>query len=302
MIGNSQSNTSEKLFLNALPFTYPAEPVTFYFSDHDVENVPLTPLKREKLLTAEIMGLFPSLKTGQVIYTSFTRKLDGFKSLDIDFNNPDNYYLVKRCYNKEIRMFFRKRNCITESTFVNDTQVWLSTKDKPKKAIKGCSYFDRFTIKVSYDVYRKTPLLVVSYDSPGKIWKTSVQRLLNTYNGADEDPFSESGPSPIGMLKRVLVYEPLDKEEKKRKFTLTRYDRIRSNDFSKSGIDLWHVYPIVNNELAHYLGFESEEEDNPWEKTNRYTKNLPKIEAFVEGFLKMKTSGKLCPLEMTSSL
>lgn len=296
MIGNSTAISPEKLFLNALPFTYPAEPVTFYFSDHDVEEIPLVPLKSDQLITDEIIGLFPGLKPGQTIYTSFTRNVAGFKPLAIDFNDPVNYYLVKRYYNKEIRMFFRKRNCITESTFVNDTQVWLSTKDKPKKAIKGCSYFDRYTIKVSYDVYRKTPLLVVSYDSPGKIWKTSVQRLLNTYNGAADDPFSESGPSPLGMLKRVLVYEPLDKEEKKRKFTLTRYDKIRSNDFSKSGVDLWHVYPIVNNELAHYLGFESEEEDNPWEKANRYTKNLPKIEAFVEGFLKNEDFRRIVPV------
>ena len=115
MIGNSTAISPEKLFLNALPFTYPAEPVTFYFSDHDVEEIPLVPLKSDQLITDEIIGLFPGLKPGQTIYTSFTRNVAGFKPLAIDFNDPVNYYLVKRYYNKEIRMFFRKRNCITVS-------------------------------------------------------------------------------------------------------------------------------------------------------------------------------------------
>ncbi len=297
MTGYIKSVSKEKLYLNALPFSFPADPVTFYFSDHDVEEIPLVPLKSEQLLTDEIKGLFPGLKPRQTIYTSLTRKVEGFKPLPIDFNDPDNYYLVKRYYNREIRMFFRKRNHITESTFVNDTQVWLKMKEQPKKnAIKGCAYYDRYTIKVSYDVNRKTPLLVVSYDNPGKIWKKSVQTLLNTYNGEADDPFSESGRSPLGMLKRVLVYEPLDKEEKKRKFTLTRYDRIRSTEFSKSKIDLLHVYPIVNNDLARYLGFENEEEDNHWEKANRYTKNLPKIESFVEAYLKTDEFRKIVPV------
>lgn len=296
MVGNSQSNSLEKLFLNALPFSYPAEPVTFYFSDHDVENIPLTPLKSEQLLTAEILGLFPSLRLGQVIYTSFTRKLEGFKPLAIDFNNPDNYYLVKRYYNREIKHFFKIRNRITDTTFVNDTQIWLRTKEQPKKAIKHCAYYDRFTLKVSYDVYRKTPLLVISYDNPAKVWKTTVQSLLDTYNGAADDPFSESGPSPLGMLKRVLVHETLNKEENIRRFTITRYDKIRSNEFPGSGVDLKNVFPIVNNELAHYLGFESEEEDNPWEKANRYTKNLPKIEWFVKEFIATDEFRKIMPV------
>ena len=76
--------SKEDLRLNSLLFNFPTEPVTFWFSKEDRDDVPLTPLTLQ-LFPSNIETIFPGIGNADTIYTSFTRKLDGFTPLAIDF-------------------------------------------------------------------------------------------------------------------------------------------------------------------------------------------------------------------------
>lgn len=122
------SKPKEKLFLNTLKFDFPAEPVTFYFSDTDMEDAHFTYLKSSKLFPVGIRNIFPNLKNNDTLYTSFTKQVNGAKPLAVDFNNPNNFHLVKRYYNEKNQRFFITRNFLADSTFIGDTQVWVKDK------------------------------------------------------------------------------------------------------------------------------------------------------------------------------
>lgn len=292
MIGNSQSFTSEKLFLNAVAFSYPTEPVTFYFSNHDVPTTSLQPIRGDKLLTQQILALYPEAANGKTIYTSFCRQIEGFVPLQIDFNDPENYYLVKQYYNREILHYFRHKERIVEKTFVGDTQVWIRNRDLPGRRIKGCAYYDRYTLKISYDTIHQTPLLVVTYDNPAKIWAQTVQSLQDKYNDIFDNPFGSAGSNPMSMLNKVLVYE--NKKNKHSRFTIARYSDIKNGKLNSNNIDLKNVFPIVNNRLAEYLGTEG---DDNTSKVNRYKKQLPKLNGFIGQFLMNEDFRSIIPIE-----
>ena len=116
MVQTSTTPTEEKLFLNTLAFDYPKEGVTMYFSDKDVSGVSLFPLTN--LYPDGIENCFPNIQPGTKIYTSFTRPLEGFASIKMDFSNPANFFFVKRYYNREIMRFFRKQNILAAENFV----------------------------------------------------------------------------------------------------------------------------------------------------------------------------------------
>jgi len=66
---------------------------------------------------------------------------------------------------------------------------------------------------------------------------------------------------------------------------------------SERAIDYNNVYPIVGSKLAAYLCFEEEEEnDNPFQRVNRYTKYLSKIFGFYNNYLKNENFQKVVPI------
>lgn len=276
--------SKEDLRLNSLLFNFPTEPVTFWFSKEDRDDVPLTPLTLQ-LFPSNIETIFPGIGNADTIYTSFTRKLDGFTPLAIDFGDLKNFALVKRYYNREIKHFFSSREIIVEPTYIKDNQVWLRTKEKQEKMVKDCAYFDRFTIKVNYNYQMRAPELVISYDRPAKVYRKSVADFIKENNDAT-DPFSTQGENPVDLMNRVLRVVRR-KKDNSRVYSVTKYERLCKAQNEGDEVDFSHVYPVVNNRLAAFLGFEeeTEEEDNPFLKKNRYTKYIAKITEFKKKYL-----------------
>ncbi len=162
----------ESLFTNTLAFEFPKDPKIFYFSKKDREAVSLTKLSHQ-LFPCNIKEIFPDISNADTIYTSFDRKLEGFKPLTIDFSK-ENFSFIKRYYNREIKHYFTIENILVEPTFIKDNQIWLRSTDATSKRIKDCVVYDRFTIKVNYNHFFNTPELVLSYDRQAKVYRKAV--------------------------------------------------------------------------------------------------------------------------------
>ena len=120
----------ESLFLNTLAFEFPKEPKIFYFSTEDREDVSLTKLSHQ-LFPDNIKEIFPDISNADTIYTSFEWELEGFHPLEISFPT-ENFALIKRYYNREIKNYFSKKDILVEPTFIKNNQIWLrNTGDKP---------------------------------------------------------------------------------------------------------------------------------------------------------------------------
>lgn len=293
----TQSSPQEDLRLNSLLFSFPSEPVTFWFSREDRDGVALTPLTHT-LFPSNIDTIFPGLQNDAKIYTSFTRQLNGFTALPIDFNDLKNFALVKRYYNREIRFYFQRMNAIVEPDFIGDNQIWLLGQAPATRRVKGCTYYDRFTLKVNFNHIYNRPEIVLSFDRPAKILNKSVASFISDYNASNDNPFAEMTVDPVTLLNRVLTYKILDGDVTKKRYRITKYEKLIENQNEGEDIDLSRVFPIVNNELAQFLGFEGEEEyDNPFEKKNRYESYVPKIAEFRDRFLQCDMFRRIAPIE-----
>lgn len=270
----------ESLFLNTLAFEFPKEPKIFYFSKEERKDVSLTKLSHQ-LFPINIKDIFPNLTNDCFLYTSFTRKLEGFTPLSINFTT-DNYALVKRYYNREIKYYFTHRNYLVEPTFIQDNQIWL--RNNTDKTPTGCTLYDRYTIKVNFNHFTNLPELVLSYDRKAKVLNKSVEAFLSEEENATADLFN-----------RVVHVEYFENEEKKiTKTRVTKYEKLLE---SERTIEYNNVYPIVGSKLAAYLCFEDDEDnDNPFQKVNRYTKYLSKIFGFYNKYLKNESFQKVVPI------
>lgn len=85
---NVASKPMENLFLNTLKFEFPAEPVTFYFSDTDLADAHFTYLKSSALFPVGIRDIFPNLKNNDTLYTLFTKQVNGVNGVIL---LPDNW-------------------------------------------------------------------------------------------------------------------------------------------------------------------------------------------------------------------
>jgi len=259
----------ESLFLNTLAFEFPKEPKIFYFSTEDREDVSLTKLSHQ-LFPDNIKEIFPDISNADTIYTSFDWELDGFQPLEISFPT-ENFALIKRYYNREIRNHFTKRDFLVEPTFIKDNQIWLrNTNDKPHN---NCTLYDKYTIKVNFNHFTNTPELVLSYDRKANVYRKSVAAFLSDEENVTAD-----------LLNRVVHVEYFQKEDRKiTKRRVTKYKHLQE----KENIDYNKVFPIVGRDFATWLGVDSDEEEshNPFQKKNRYTKYLNKISNFYSQFL-----------------
>jgi hypothetical protein len=269
----------ENLFLNTLAFEFPKEPVTFYFSLEDRTDCFLTKLNHA-LFPQNIRNIFPNINNGDTLYTSFTRKLDGFLPLEINFTT-DNFALVKRHYNREIKHYFTQRNILVEPTFIKDNQIWL--RNTNEKAPKDCAIYDRYTVKVNFNHFASNPELVVSYDRKAKVLKKSVAAFL-----------SEEEDATANLLNRVIYVEYFSKDKKHSKRTVTKYEKLNERE---DAVDYNNVYPIIGRDLANFLGFdEDDEEAATFQKKNRYTKYYGKISGFYSKFLNTDESRNIIPI------
>lgn len=299
---NNYTKTQEKLFLNTLAFTYPEKPVTFYFSKENKKGKLVAPLHL-KNFPANIKSIFPDIKNDDTIYTSFDTPVDDFIQLDIDFSQPENYYLVKRYYNRHIRYYFNKRDFIVDEGYITkDNQIWvLNTYDNERK---DCDKYDRFTLKVDYDNFMKRPQLVLSFDRPTLVLKQSVAEFLDS--AEETDPFDANAkPQPsVSLLNRVLYIE--ERTSKDGSYTYTYYT-IEKYEYlvDRYGFDNTRAYPILSNELSRFLGVNDETEEEKEDENIQYADYIPpkrykiyfdKINYFYKTFLDKDAFKEIIPI------
>ena len=241
--------------------------------------------------------MFPNLKNNDILYTSFTTPIDGAKTLAIDFNNLDNFHLIKRYYNEQIQRYFALKNILADKTFIGDTQIWIKDSNTKNKQF---STYDRFTLKINYNSFLQTPELVVSYDRQAKVLKQSVAKFISSFNADSDDIFDESTnpDNPADLINKVIVVKYLDKDKKKINLKLRRYSKLCEQSDNGEPINYNDVYPVVNNPLAYYLGLSIDEPDNEYPtKKNRYKTYIPKITGFRDKFLINDDFRNIVPVE-----
>lgn len=281
--------TNEKLILNTLAFDFPSKPFTFYFSMFDRDDIPLTPLNHQ-LFPVNIRKIFPDIGNNDTLYTSFERRVDGFSSLSIDFRT-ENFNLIKRYYNREIKHYFTSQGFLVEPTFINDNQIWLRSNETPKRRIKDTTLYDRFTLKVNFNQLKQAPELILSYDRQAKVLKKSVAKMIYDFNMQDDNIFDDDffsnaldKPNPIDLLNKVVYVEYFDEKRKNKKLRIIKYEKLAERIEKGEQIHLENAFPVINNELTSYFGFEDTSADD-YQKPNRYTKYVTKIFGFKQKFL-----------------
>lgn len=289
-------NPAESLFINTLAFEFPKKPKTFYFSKEDKEGVILTKLNH-LLFPCNIKEIFPDITNADKIFTSFDWEADDLIPLDVDFSDRDNYYLVKRYYNRIIHHYLVRNNLIVEpNRITKDNQVWIENNSENKR--KGCNRFDRFTIKLDFDQFNKRPQLVLSYNRQGLIYKTSVKDFLTVET---EDPFSESNePLPSLSPVKYVLYEKTIEKDDGTNYTKFRIDKHKFLLKTETDYNTENAYPIINADLARFLGFdefEDEEEVNRYRPVqNKYKKYYGKIESFYSKYLNTDKFRAIVPI------
>ncbi|MDR1543420.1 MAG: hypothetical protein LBS50_03215 [Prevotellaceae bacterium] len=113
------------MFLNTLAFEFPKETVTFYFSLEDRTDCRLTMLKKHNLFPQNIKDIFPDIAKSDTLFTSFDRQFDGLLPLAVDFRLSENYFLIKRFYNRRLSNCLKSRGLFVEPNHITkDNQVW----------------------------------------------------------------------------------------------------------------------------------------------------------------------------------
>lgn len=303
MVQNVNQNIEEALFLNTLPFHFPKEPVTFYFSMEESAEFRLTKLNHA-LFPSNIRDIFPDIANGDTLYTSFDRELEEMTPLAINFSLPENYFLVKRFYNRQLRHYLNTRNLFVEpNRITKDNQIWLINNSPYEKRRSDCDLYDRFTLKVDYDHFNKRPQLVLSFDRPSLVYRTSVADILSQNN---EDPFAPSDqPSPTANIINRVLYQEKRIREDGATFTYRKIDKYNFLAENWESFNSANAYPIMNRHLAKFIGFdditdeELEEENSQYSNfsvPNRYKKYYDKIRLFYKTFLDNERFRELFPI------
>ena len=290
---------TEKLFLNTLTFEYPKEPVKFYFSDEDDAERKSTPLKSPVLIPKEVnrnqkyLDLFAGCG-GVKLYTTFDLPTEGFDAINIDFNEVENEYLVKRYYNRRLEKYFRYYDdvVITKSGITDDIQVWiLSDNEKKQFNHNGRQYdlmeMDRFTIRVKYDRFNNRPYLLIANDRPAQLLNAPLARL---FNDNQEEPFtSQTGIKPV-MINFVMTRE-VRKGSDGKEYVVRRIDRYEYLQKHNKYCPSETTRPILGGELKRFFGLDRHEEPRSFE--SKYIRYKDKIEAFRKRFLNTEDIAKI---------
>ena len=290
--------TEEKLFLNTLTFEYPKKPVKFYFSDKDDAEHKSIRLKSPVLVPKEVkqtqkyIDLFAGCG-GLTLYTSFNLSTEGFDAIDIDFNEPENEYLVKRYYNRRLERYFRQFDEVvtTTSGVLRDIQIWVRTNEVPIKVQYNNHRYnlysmDRFTLKVRFDTYNETPYLLVANDRPALIMGVSMKRL---FDDNPNDPFSGVlGITPSTINKVMTKQEKTNKEGKK--YYVRHIEKLSYLQENGLFCEAEHTFPIVGGDLKKAFGLERKDTND---HTSKYIKYLDKVTKFKDKYLNAEKIGPI---------
>lgn len=292
----------ENLLLNSLSFDYPKEPVIFYFSQNDDEKHQSTIIKSYSLIPKEVRThkkfLDFSSGTGSIpkLYTTFDLHCDNFDAIPIDFNDPDNEYLIKRYYHHRLERYFRKFDgiVVTKSGITNDLQVWIIRyNDTQRVSYLNESFYlyqmDKFTLKVKYDSYNHHPYILVSSDRPSLLMGITLQKLTSLSSGNPLEPHSVITPSMINKV--MVVKEKTNKEGKVyRERRIERLDYLQTNNIP---YDSSHTFVIVSGEMKKILGIDQLGATNTFE--SKYIKYFDKITEFKNKYLQPNTLNHIFP-------
>lgn len=280
----TQKAPKEKLFLNTIPFAFPSEPVTCWFSEKDIKGCHL---KQISLVNRPIGidAIFPNLGNADFVYTSFNEEHEGMKSLQVDLSVHKNYYYAKRWYNGILNHHFKSHGLPVETNHItNDNQIWIYDRNGNKR--NDCDQYDRFTVKIDWDDFNKRPQLVLSYDRPTLVYNKSVSQLLEQQS----NPFDADAPEGFTLSLVNRVFYEYKRADGKTAYRIDRYGELaRKKDFCNE-----NAYPIMWPKLASFVGMPQEEnEDNQediYVKNNvhaekRYKKYYGKIKFFYSTFL-----------------
>lgn len=291
--------STEHLFINTLTYEYPKTPVIFYFSDSDDVERKSTRLKSPVLVPKEVKQVqkYADLCTNSgdfTLYTSFDKPTEGFDAISIDFNNPENEYLVKKYYNRRLEKYFKYYDdvVVTKSGITDDIQVWLLSKNAEKQFThKDKKYklmeMDRFTLRVKYDFFNKTPYLLVANDRPAHLLNIS---LADLFDQTSDDPFTEhTGVNP-GMINKVMTREVRKKSNGKEYIVrkIDSYDYLQKHNMFCAPDN---TRPILSGELKHYFGLDKQDEPRTFD--SKYIRYLSKIESFRKQFLNTEDIEKI---------
>lgn len=286
MAYNSYNHTpsaiEEKLFLNTIPFAFPSESITCWFSAKDIKGFHL---KQISLVNRPvgIETIFPEIGNSDLIYTSFDEQHEGMISMDVNLSDHKNYYFAKRWYNGIINHYFKSHGFAVETNQITkDNQIWVYDRNGNKR--KDCWQFDRFTLKLDWDDFNKHPQLVLSYDRPTLVYRKSIAQLLEQQS----DPFDEDAKDgfTLSLVKRVhFTYR---REDGKDAYIIDKYDYLAN----RKNFDNKSAFPIMWPRLAEYVGVQEDEVDNDEvyatakkKIENRYKRYYEKIKFFYNSFL-----------------
>lgn len=291
--------TEEKLFLNTLTFEYPKKPVTFYFSEKDDAERKSTRLKSPVLVPKEVkqtqkyIDLFAGCG-GLTLYTSFDLPTEGFDTIEVDFSEPENEYLVKKYYNRRLEKYFRFYDdiVVTKSDITDDIQVWLfSNGEKKQLTHNGKQYelmeMDRFTLRVKYDRFNNRPYLLVANDRPAQLLNVPLAKF---FSDSPDDPFTVQAGITPSMVNYVMTREERKNKDDKN-YVVRKIDRYEYLQSHNMYCPLETTRPILGGELKRYFGLDRHEEPRSFE--SKYIKYREKIEAFRKKFLNTEDIAKI---------
>lgn len=250
---------SQNLFFNILTFDWPKEPLTFYFSKEKQGRC--TKIHKTQF-PKEINKLFPDVeKDGiETLYTTLDFEKESFSPLEIDFKN-DNLDLLKLFYDDKIFYYFKKiRHKIVRKGFINETQVWLKSKDGNTKEY---TVYQKFSLKVQFQQVSAFPELVLSYDGTSKVLNTSVAEMIKTVD-----------PKVFGLvLHNKSLYKWKD---------CSGYEDVAAED----------CFPVLNRDMEGALGMSP---DLP-SRENKYNNYLFYIQNFFKGFINQEDFKERIPI------
>lgn len=254
---------SQQLYFNLLTFDWPQKPITLYFSFEKIEG---SVSVYKSNYPNNIKDIFPNLGIEGIeeIYTTFDTQTEGFKAVDVIFNN-ENTHFYKRYLNHKIITYFKSiQGVIVTRNFVKDPQIWINKSD-----FKNEHYwmFEKFSLKIQFNKVSEYPELIISYDDTSKVLKKSITELLQEV--------------PSTLFKRIIKDKSV-------------FNYQKAEDDIISQLDLSKCYPLTNRELTERLGLDLEAHRTP----NRYIKFKAAIDLFVSKFIIKDDFKKIIPLNI----
>lgn len=252
----------QSLTFNIIPFSFPSEGQTFYFSLVDTERCSRI---HRSLFPNNIETIFPGVKSDgtEFIYTTFTFPKYNFTPLAIDFTT-ENQDLLRRYYNGEIYHFFNStKKQMVRRGYIGQNQVWVRSN---KLSDTQFTIYQKFSLKIQFCNVSNHPELLLSYDGKARVLTTNLATLVKKVS-----------PSKFNWVikeNRLYQYEDLLKHERP--------------GFTKS-------FPVLNFDLGNALQMEPAE--NPRE--NRYKNYKALIETFYDYFLNKPDFKEVLPLHDT---